>query len=476
MWPYSTPATLRGSGGDFYSHKGVGVATGLDQATVQGYLAGDGAAVSGLVYLHDDSASNYTPLRNGILSVDPDSTNLLTAEQRDAENAPNGYHQYGTATLTANTSHYWQGTKSVKAVTAAGNSGIETDAYDPGAGSATKTYSASVYVKSGEVIAQTFRFILYDVTNGVGSALVSVAVQPGEWTRFAASITIGGVDCRDLRIRVYASPGSMTLYCDGFQIEEQDYPTAWVDGARGGVDDLGYDFDFNYSFTDWSAGIWFWGPAVARQLAVDSLLWQMQKAGSSVFSLLYRRNAANDQIRWVTSDGVLSAVNLDTGAGDVDWEAWNFIGVSFRVDPETGETRAVMRLINGSGSTTYTDNTAVNLVVDDIDTLYVGNSASSDHWTGHLAEFMLFPFAVPVGVWDGIASTLGQVGDGSADAIPLPQWTRKLVTGDMGITQPIGSPARLFGKLFEGDVGGVDMIVGDARNNLGAVSFALEEV
>jgi hypothetical protein len=368
----------------------------------------------------------------------------------------------------------------LKVVSGASEAGMETDAMDPGAGSATKTYTGSVYVYNAESSAKGMAFILHDVTNGLNFATVALNVPAGHWTRVAVTGTIGGIDCRDLRLIVTADDNGVTFYCDGFQIEEQDYPTAWVDGRRGVTnglqdDDLGYDFDFNYSFTDWSAGIWFWGPAVARCPSVDGTILDIGPSSSTPYSRLWRRSAAKDLIRWELGISG-TTLTLDTGAGDVDWEDWNFIGVSFRTDPETGETRRTMRLINGSGSTTYADNTALALQIDAASKLYVGNTEQADHWIGHLGELMLFPFAVPVEVWDGIASTLGQVGDGSADAIPLPQWPRKLVTGDIEITQPIGSPARVYGRLFEGDVGGVDMIVGDGRTNLGAVSFTLEEV
>jgi len=465
---------------DLYSHKGIGPATGLDQATQHDYLAGDGDPVTRMVYLVTAAASPYTPTRNGNLSVDVDTTNLLTAEQRDAENAPSGYRALDAANLSADTSSYWQGTKSCKVVLTDVESGLETDPYDPGASSDGDTFVASVYIKTDTPAATVgdFHVSLYDQTNADEGTIVDVTMLTSEWVRVAAIITIGGVACRDLRLRVRVDStfGAATFYCDGFQIEEQDYPTAWVDGARGGADDLGYDLDTNYSWVDWSVGIWFWGPVVARQPAVDGTIWQIGATSTSTpYVKLWRRNAAPDLIRLTIFDGT-TTVDMDTGAGDVDWEAWNFFGVSHRTDPETGETRLVVRRINSSGSETYTDATTLTFVLDAVAALYVGNIATADHWIGHMSEFILFPFAVPVEVWDGIATTLGQAGDGSAAAIPLPQWPRKLVTGDAVVSQPIGSSARLYGALFEGESNDVQMVYGSGRTNLGRVSFTLEQV
>lgn len=472
VWPWSS---------DLYSHKGVGPASGTDAATQLDYLAGDGDPIVTMHYLLDGLSSNYTPHRNGILSVDPATVNLLDADDRDCE-ASGGFTSINGATVDTSTTHYVQGTKSVLIDTDGGGGDTEGAFVncDPGAGSATKTYVGSIYAKvhdpdtSGEGVQVT----LQDNTNAAAGDSIDVfpSGDADEWVRIAVTITIGGVDCRDLMliIKETAQDSNLTIYVDKLQVEEQDYPTAWVDGTRAAADDLAYDFDFDYDWVDWSVGVWFWGPEVARLPAGfgAAVLWAF--GTSSVYATMYRAAGTTDQLTWGVTDADGTSVTLTTDAGDVDWEAWNFIAVSYRTDPETGETRFTVTLINGTDTYSYTDNSACAFVPPTGGSLAIGNDSGSYQWLGHLGELMLFPFAVPAAMWTGIASTLGDTGDGSADAKALPQWPRKYVTGDALVN--LGVAQLAYAKLFEGEAGNENMVYADGANNLATLAFTLEQV
>lgn len=482
VFPYSA---------DLYSHKGWGPKTAAVTATVTESTAADGDRVAAMDYRFSATPAApqpYSPTRSGQLEVNPATTNLLGADSRDAENATTGYSTVGGSSLAADTTNYWQGTKSVKVTTSSSGQGVQTTAIDPGAGSANKVYVGSVYVKPLDSMPfKDLRITMVDGTNAATNTVkTAMSGYDGTWVRLTGYITIGGVDCRSLTMQVVTDDASTPDFCcDGFQIEESvytDHPearfaTAWVDGTRA-AGDLAYDLSFCNTVVDWSIGAWFYvGPQWLSELNPTTLIKCVGTDDTEIH--IERSTGVNDRLSFTIQDGDGTSYTLSSDIVFGGYK-WNFIGVSYRRDPETGEDHMALVQASADDEEYVTEAaSSVDFAFDALDTMYVGHNNESEYWLGPIGNLMFFPFAVPEDMWTGIWSDLAGEGTGGSDDRDLPQWPRKYVRGDAMINYSSGDNLA-YAALFEGQVTGVDMMVGRVsgamRTNLGAVSFTLEEV
>jgi hypothetical protein len=338
--------TIRGDGdcwhmdGDGYSTRGGPEQSG-GVRTFHDADAADGDPVNWVKAAAIIPAAKYG---SGSVEVDDPANNILLADSRDAENAPTGYVAINGATLSGDVTHYWQGTKSVKCVCDAigAADGVATAIISPGAGSATKKYWASVYVK-GAVGGENISYNMYDATNAVVGTIAAFTIPAADtWYRLFTDITIGALDCTSLQFFVFETvPASaITFYCDGFQIEQNTYPTSWYDGNRSGAGLMRATVgatQFVRDATDLTINVWstgsYWTDDVWRDvLSINTALG----LADNRIRLQHRTDGAFEDIRVTTAvDGVFPVSMI--GAAQVwDW-GWHMYTLVLRRNFETGE-------------------------------------------------------------------------------------------------------------------------------------------
>jgi len=493
VWPYGVKTAAETA--DLYSHAGLAPNTAdADGTLVPGFGADGDRVLYSDFFATAAAARPFSPFRQGHLAVDPATSNLFSADQRDCENGTTGFHAFGTGGVGSSSDHYWQQVNSIQVSAAlAIDDGVETDAVDPGAGSATKTYVASFYLKftnTGSYPNADWTCHLRDITNGASGDPVSITAVASTWVRCACKITIGAIDCRDLRLRITADATGSQCVIDGLQLEELDYPTAWVDGDRASADELSYPLTYvNGPLCDFSVGMWFFGPDTTDfpSHGNDAYLWSLYSAtGVAGASLL--REGGGDTVTFRTIDADGTQRDLETTGFTPDWENWIFVGCSFRMNPETGgyEKRLFIGSDPGDGEQTFTDDTSQIVIPDDGSSysFYVGNQDGANQWIGTIGETIFYPFAIDdaaLHFWFSVYEILGGFGFGDGAGSPLPQHPRKYLTGDLGTKYD--SVAQILAATkpptYEGVINEVQFLrgnIGGAKSNLARVSFTLEEV
>lgn len=365
---------------DPYSHKGLGFEDGTAVYTIEEEFGADGDPV--------DDAGKY----GGSLAMWANILNMLPADSRNAENAPTGYSSINGATLSGDTSNYWQGTKSLKVVTDAvggDKEGAYANDIDPGAGSAGNTYSGSVYLK-GNSGGEQVSLNLFDVTNTVqGAATNVVLTNPNTWYRVKCSITIGGSDCRALRLRLQETniDSNITWYADGFQIEDKDHVTSWVDGSRGTPRLRTYRIS-NFKSPDLTFNFWTKGP-VNGYAGNSYFAYINQEGGANSLSLFGRYDATN-RIYFITRyDNTPHTLQYD-GAWDGTWKMVTFV---LRENPETGENKKEIYIDGTRVAYANPTNTPLYHLYDFMD---IGWAATAGNvMRGNMDDLLIVPFAAP---------------------------------------------------------------------------------
>lgn len=197
-------------------------------ATLQNFQAAKGS--DGLVVLPGARFGNYSA------APSVDGTNLWTANiasGTDTSSAVTGFSVLAGGTLTSDTTRAWQGSRSLKLVTAAANDGFRTAAYPNSLG----RYTASFYV-TGSAVA--FKALLYAGTTLLGT--LGFTPSPTAWTRLVVPLNgVAAPASSDLRIEVtQVGSGAAALYFDGLLLESTGQTTErlspWMAGGttRGG--------------------------------------------------------------------------------------------------------------------------------------------------------------------------------------------------------------------------------------------------
>lgn len=432
---------------DDYSGKGLPAESGAVR-TLRSGTAGDGDPV----YLE----SKFV----GSVAVEGATTNLLGADSRDAENAPTGYTAINAAVLAADTSNYWQGTKSVKVTTNGSNptDGVRTSVADPGVGSATKTYCGSVYVKA-PANNELVKVRLYDNTNAAaGPWTYSLAMTADTWYRLECYITIGGSDCRSIRLEVEEQVGNTVsvFFCDGFQIEESEVPTSWVGGSRAaGV--LSYPVSILTGYLEMTVNLW------ARMSYFTStssryLLFISSSGSANRFILI--RNALNDGLYFITTDNIGGSVDvLSTGDFWLD-EDWHMVTAVLRADPLSSEYAKELYI---DGLSVDQSNPNGMPVLSDVDYLSIGSAAGSEAFdSGLIDDVLIVPYT----------ATATQIANWYAFGRAQPELPRVLVHG--GAIRETDLSVEAIGRVT-----GIPVVQavsdGSWQESLERISFELEE-
>ncbi|NIU03760.1 MAG: hypothetical protein GWN29_04890 [Gammaproteobacteria bacterium] len=246
----------------FYSDKFRAAQSAEEVATLESAYAADGARVydynGNTMALHDGA--------EGMLHVDPGSTNILTANQSHptanghltdyAANAPS------TSTHAADSSRYWTGSGAVQVTVDEAGDGVEVTATV----TAGQTYQLSCYV-SPRAGGESIRIEYYDTAGTPNQIAVQNYTLPSDvdtWVR----ITCGGEQTAGettAKMRVTMQGGTGAFGIDGLQIEQQDVaPTAWLDagddvwGSGNGIRPAGV-LDYDQFLTGHTSGITFGG-------------------------------------------------------------------------------------------------------------------------------------------------------------------------------------------------------------------------
>lgn len=439
-WPFDS---------DDYSGKGLPAESGAVR-TLRSGTAEDGDPV----YLE----SKFV----GSVAVEGATTNLLGADSRDAENAPTGYAAINAAVLAADTSNYWQGTKSVKVTTNGSypTDGVRTSVADPGVGSATKTYCGSVYVKA-PANNELVKVRLYDNTNAAaGPWTYSLAMTADTWYRLECYITIGGSDCRSIQLEVEEQVGNTVsvFFCDGFQIEESEVPTSWVDGSRS-TGDLEYNSSVLSGYLAMTVNLWA-RMSYFDQSTYDRRLFSLITVGVGNRFYLHR-GAGVDNIVFYTTDASDSNLDILSKASVWNDEAWHMVTAVMRVDPLSTEYSKELYF---DGTLEAYINPGGLPTLSSVDQLTVGNSGGTEHFNGGLIDDLL---VVPY------AATATQIANWYAFGRAQPELPRVLVHGDAIRETDLSVEAI-------GRVAGIPVVQamsdGGWQESLERISFELEEM
>jgi hypothetical protein len=209
-----------------------------NESTVESIRAADGAPVATLVTAPSTYRSNDWIFSDGSVHCQDVTTNLLPANERDCENTPStDFTNINSATLADETTHYWQGSKSLKITTTAGAVRGAATSYVVVSGSTE--YVASVYLK-GTVGGETIRLTI-DENGGTDSFIDVTLPTANNWYRVWKKHTTsaGGPNTRMI-VQDTNATDAQTWYCDGFQFEQKNHYTQWVDGVRAVAGRLSY--------------------------------------------------------------------------------------------------------------------------------------------------------------------------------------------------------------------------------------------
>jgi hypothetical protein len=376
---------------DVYSSKGLGP-DGTPIYTVRSNTAGDGDPV--------DDEAKY----GGAVYVELGTTNMLAADQRDAEGVVAGsYTAVNGATLSIDATHYWQGAKSLKCVTdavGADQEGFATDAIDPGAGSNGKTYIASAYVK-GAAGGEELEIYIQDNTNvAVGASVFPTLTTVNTWYRVSCFITIAGGDSASIQLNVLEknNDSGYTWYSDGFQIEElvltaANLPTSWVDGTRAAPSFYHDRMSWLYTAQDVTVNFWTKGPPL--DYATECYFFGLIDSDGTYSDELRisgqdDTGAGNRRIRFTTINDN-GTHNLDYSTNPWD-QTWKMITAVLRYNAETGEYNKQLYIDGVSVGTTASTNTKPNLKLIDRMTVGIVGSAPAN---GAIDDLQVMPWAAP---------------------------------------------------------------------------------
>lgn len=329
--------------------------------------------------------------------VEPATSNILPADARNAENAPTGYTGIAL-TPTGDTTYYWQGSKSVKALAPSGSGerGVYASA-NPGTGSNGKTYIGSVWVYCHYTAlpSPTSRHpdvYLYDATNATTSALVTVDCTDDKWHRIYVSHTITGGDSSDLRLVVSDQNVAIQFFCDAWQIEEQPsgwpaYPTAWVDGSRAAGD---WTFPgLVQGKVEASACMCYATAPASPAPSSNAVLLKFSASYVQRFTL-YRPAGTTSLILYVKDAYGLSSQTLT--ATDVWDDEWHLIAAVCRPQALSGQNTLEI-WVDGVLAASSTAALNKNYGVLNATGCEIGHEGNSNFWLGYIGHWQLVPYA-----------------------------------------------------------------------------------
>ena len=315
---------------------------------------------------------------NGSLAVEPATTNILSANQRDVETGTSGFTALGGASLGTDTTNYVQGVQSLRVTNSASGDGVETD---DAAASASTQYAFSAYVRCDSAI--TIRIQGWGDVNG-NLGFDDVSITAGQWWRIW-TIKSSGPGENNVRIRLTNQTDGSDFSVDALQIEQQAHATTWADPSR-----VAFDNDSNpkvFGDRDWTVNLWYKAHSVSTS---QNRLFYAWNADFTIYTLILR--FADDLQFWWRNgdDGPITLTLTNPGWAD----DWHMLTMVSRRNPETGEN-ALEVYRNGVSALTNATAAAIPKGSDmtvlqlghGIDVLPIG--------PGLLDDFMVVPYAAP---------------------------------------------------------------------------------
>jgi len=386
----------------------------------------------------------------GSLACELPTTNLLPASQRDCEDTPStDFVNINSATLADETTFFWQGSKSLKVTTTAGViRGASTSLV---AVSGSTDYVGSVYVQGasgGETVS------VWLVEGGGPTTQVDVVLPAaGSWCRIWVKRTTS-VGATQMRLQVVDTNvgDAQTFYCDGWQFEQQNHTTQWVDGTRSVLGGLSYPPGPVQVLNSHSVAAWVTGST--RPTGDPSNPW-IHNFKATLSQSGFTFNAANNKLRaFLVGPGGLNYLIVDSpNLLDANW---HHVVMVYDADAPS--------------LTIYEDGSQVAQVTTPTGPAPNFESAPSfqlaDVWAGtegasgiNIGELQLAPYAMPAAQVAGLASA----------GLPYPALPQMLASGDFFERDVI-----VVGRVSRSSYLGVQRTTWE-NNNL-RVSFELEEV
>lgn len=248
-----------------------------DGLQIAGNTAADGRAVrvpNGFMGNTANSWQAYAPRVAGVI-MDGAYANLLSADARDAENAPTGYTAINSATLGAASGNGWQGTTSLRITTSAG---AQRGAYvqiSDGPGS----YAGTVFLR--QFSGQDPEITLSADAGDFGDLYVQPLLND-TWTYcYVQGTAPGGTTFVRLNVRDVNAADSSIIYADGWQITKTSFiPYTWFDGTKASASQLQYGGSLLNQYESFTVCLWAAGGGRSLFTLNDSYLFEARESSS----------------------------------------------------------------------------------------------------------------------------------------------------------------------------------------------------
>lgn len=188
------------------------------------------------VNLRPGTAADGAPVASegkfgGGITVDPATTNILAANQRNVETGVAGFTAIDGATLTQVSTDKYQGAFSLRVVTSAAVNGVRGGVFTTGVAATAATMAASVYVKPTS--ATTLRLFIRNATLATNGTVITTATLPANtWTRIKEAQVPAGTlvgHLLEVRIEEGSIDSGITFYADALQLQSGVRTTGWAD-------------------------------------------------------------------------------------------------------------------------------------------------------------------------------------------------------------------------------------------------------
>lgn len=234
--------------------------------------------------------------------------NLLTANQSSVETDITGFGANNAGvTLSRDTTTFWQGTASLKAV-CDGTLGFQGPSVSVSV-TAGKTYTASVYLKGSGQVRLEF--------NGAGASNGFMQTLTGAWVRHTLSVTPTTTGTLNFIIHTNVSAQAITFWCDGLQLEQGSTVTDWRLGGTGKAVMVEEGTTNLFTNGGWMDGtLTGWGNYVTggatgtRTVEADSQFTYRLNLNRTGQTAPADRWAVNQNKTWATSPGIKPTISF----------------------------------------------------------------------------------------------------------------------------------------------------------------------
>lgn len=318
------------------------------------------------------TATTWTPGGESAIMIEESTGSGLTANQSNVETDLTGFTNVGSATITRDTTEKWEGTASVKIVTAGGGTYQGVQITPNVSVTNGQAYTFSAYVKG----TGTAMISLSDTVTQTDGQLITLT---SNWQRISVTKTMASTFAIPF---IFASSGAVvsTIYADGMQLEQKSYATSWMIGSTA-------RFGENLSLPA-GAAIDIAKGAIIMRLNFDGeagkatpprtfSFFGLNTAGSNA---IYANRGTDGNVGLAVWDGSGNVSLTQSNPGALT--GWHTIGF-------TWSSGAITIWLDG---TRIANNTTqpIRLPATKTGTFYVGNINAANHFNGLIDSFDLF--------------------------------------------------------------------------------------